>query len=70
MTLVSVVLPVFNEAALLPGALAALKAQAPEAELVVVDGGSADGTLEAARAGAHVLVKSPRRGRGFQMDLG
>lgn len=70
MPLLSVVLPVYNEAALLPGALAALKSQAPEAELVVVDGGSDDGTSAAARAGAHVLVKSPRRGRGFQMDLG
>lgn len=68
--LISVVLPVLNEAALLPDALAALKASAPEAELVVVDGGSQDGTQDAARAAAHVLVKSPRRGRGYQMDLG
>lgn len=70
MTLVSVVLPVLDEAALLPGALAALKEAAPDAELVVVDGGSSDGTQAAARAAAHVLVKSPRPGRGFQMDLG
>lgn len=70
MALLSVVLPVLDEAALLPDALAALKASAPEAELVVVDGGSADGTLDAARAAAHVLVKAPRPGRGFQMDLG
>lgn len=68
--MISVVLPVYNEAALLPAALAALKAQAPEAELVVVDGGSDDGTQAAARAAAHILVKSPRPGRGFQMDLG
>lgn len=66
----SVVLPVLNEASLLPAALAALTEQAPDAELVVVDGGSDDGTQAAARAAAHVLVKSPRAGRGFQMDLG
>lgn len=69
-TSVSVVLPVLNEAALLPGALTALKEAAPDAELVVVDGGSSDGTQAAAREAAHVLVKSPRPGRGFQMDLG
>ena len=68
--MISVVLPVLNEEAALPGALAALKAQAPDAELVVVDGGSTDGTLSEARKGAHVLVKSPRPGRGLQMDLG
>lgn len=67
---ISVVLPVLNEEAALPGALAALKEAAPDAELVVVDGGSSDGTQAAARTAAHVLVKSPRAGRGFQMDLG
>lgn len=35
-----------------------------------MDGGSTDATLAAARAGAHVLVKSPRPGRGYQLDLG
>lgn len=49
-------LPAFDEAARLPAVLAAVKAAAPEAEVVVVDDGSRDGTADvAARHGASVL---------------
>jgi rSAM/selenodomain-associated transferase 2 len=63
----SVVIPALDAAASLPGTLAAL-AGAP-AEILVVDGGSADATREAAaRLGARV-VEAPR-GRGTQLAAG
>jgi rSAM/selenodomain-associated transferase 2 len=63
----SVVIPALNAASGLPGTLAAL-GDAP-AEILVVDGGSADGTGGiAAQAGARV-VESPR-GRGVQLAAG
>ena len=40
----SIIVPVLNEAARVEAALQRLRAQAPEAEIVVVDGGSRDGT--------------------------
>ncbi len=61
----SVVIPALNAAAVLPATIAAL-AGLP-AEIVVVDGGSTDGTVAAA-AGARV-VAAPR-GRGTQIAAG
>lgn len=67
----SVVIPVLNEARRLPALLADL-AQAPAdllREVVVVDGGSGDGSARLARlAGARVLRSPP--GRGAQLVTG
>ncbi|MGF1598756.1 MAG: glycosyltransferase family 2 protein [Acidimicrobiales bacterium] len=58
---VDVVLPALDEAAALPGVLAAFPAGYRP---IVVDNGSTDGTAEvAARCGAHVVVE-PQRGFG------
>jgi rSAM/selenodomain-associated transferase 2 len=66
---VSVVIPVLNEAALL-GSTIARTWRAGATEILVVDGGSLDGTPAIARAaGARVLV-SERPGRGMQQRLG
>jgi rSAM/selenodomain-associated transferase 2 len=63
----SVVIPALNAAATLPGTIAAL-AGLP-GEVVVVDGGSGDGTADlAARLGA-LVVQAPR-GRGRQIAAG
>jgi rSAM/selenodomain-associated transferase 2 len=63
----SVVIPALNAAATLPGCVAALGGL-PE-EVVVVDGGSSDGTPElASRLGA--LVVNAPRGRGRQIAAG
>ena len=63
----SVVIPALNAAASLPACIGAL-ARLP-GEIVVVDGGSGDGTVEvAARLGA-LVVRAPR-GRGRQLAAG
>ncbi len=64
----SIVLPALNEAAGIEGALRRLAAQAPDAERIVVDGGSTDGTPRLAAPLAAVLA-SPR-GRATQMNAG
>lgn len=65
--LLSIVVPVLNEAELLPALLAHLAPFRNDAEVIVVDGGSTDGTREAAR-GARVLTAP--RGRARQMNAG
>ena len=66
----AVIVPVLNEASTAPEALARLAPLRQRgATVIVVDGGSADGTAERARAAAdHVLVAP--RGRASQMNAG
>lgn len=67
---VSVVLPVLDEAATLPGALATLAPlRAQGHELIVVDGGSSDGTVALAQRHADRVLAAPR-GRASQMNAG
>lgn len=60
----SVVIPALNAAASLPATLSSI---GPGPEVIVVDGGSADGTIEAA---ADARVLSAPRGRGTQIAAG
>jgi glycosyltransferase involved in cell wall biosynthesis len=69
----AVIVPAYNEAALLPGLLAALAAQSdPDFTLVVVDNGSTDGTalLAAAFPGDVVVLAEPEPGAGTAADTG
>ena len=67
--MISVIIPALNEAQNLPGVLAALAGDGVEAEIIVVDGGSADGTPDVARrAGVRVIETAP--GRGGQLRAG
>jgi rSAM/selenodomain-associated transferase 2/rSAM/selenodomain-associated transferase 1 len=65
---VSIVVPVLNEAAVVSAALERLRRDFPGCELVVADGGSADGTAELAAPLARVVRSEP--GRAAQMNAG
>jgi rSAM/selenodomain-associated transferase 2 len=67
---VSVIVPVFNEAPLIRRFLAHLRERAPGAEIIVVDGGSIDGTDELAVGFCEQLVQSGERSRAKQMNAG
>ena len=66
---ISLILPVLNEAPILAEALSALP-QAPDLEIILVDGGSTDATREVAGRFPHVRWVSAPRGRGVQMNAG
>ena len=70
MTRLSIVMPVLNEAAGIAAALAALAPlRARGVEVIVVDGGSRDGTPDLARPLADRVLTAPR-GRALQMNAG
>ncbi|SDD30721.1 glycosyltransferase family 2 protein [Actinokineospora iranica] len=64
---VDVVLPCLDEAAALPGVLAALP---PGYRAIVVDNGSTDGSPEVAAAHGAKVVHEPRRGYGAAVHTG
>lgn len=66
----SIVIPTLDEAASIGACLARLQAmRSAGAEVIVVDGGSADGTREAAAPFADRVIDAPR-GRASQMNAG
>lgn len=64
---ISIVIPTLNEAACIGATIAALRRQG-SAEIIVADGGSADGTPELASAADCVVTAPP--GRAVQMNAG
>jgi rSAM/selenodomain-associated transferase 2 len=65
----SVIVPMLNEEGAIASTLGAIRRGAPGAELIVVDGESEDRSVEAARGGCDVLIRSAR-GRALQMNAG
>ncbi|MDY6803019.1 MAG: TIGR04283 family arsenosugar biosynthesis glycosyltransferase [Cyanobacteriota bacterium] len=68
MTKISVIIPVLNEASAIARTIASARVAA-DLEIIVVDGGSRDGTVETAESlGVRVLQSPP--GRAMQMNSG
>jgi rSAM/selenodomain-associated transferase 2 len=65
----SIIVPVFNEAQLIFPFLQHLRDRAPEAEIVVADGGSTDGTADISGSFCDRLVRS-QPNRAVQMNAG
>ena len=68
--LISIVVPVFNEATVLSTLLRQLREIPGPCEIIVVDGGSTDETLACARELADRSLVSPVAGRAVQMNRG
>ncbi len=66
----SIIVPVLDEEALLPGALARLRALQPAPEILVVDGGSTDGTRALLAGCGEIRVLQAPQGRAVQMNAG
>lgn len=66
---IAVIVPVLDEEARVGGLLDALAAQPGLGPVVIVDGGSADRTVEVARARGATVIAAPR-GRAAQMNAG
>jgi hypothetical protein len=66
---ISIIIPVLNEAGVLPATLAGLP-QAPDLEIILVDGGSTDGSLEVAARFPHLRLLRTPAGRGRQLNAG
>lgn len=66
---VSVIIPTLNEADSLGRTIAAVKSLDKNIEIIVVDGGSVDGTIAIAEQSGATVLKS-ECGRGTQMHTG
>ena len=66
---ISIIVPALNEAAAIGETLSAALAACPGAEVIVVDGGSADDTYAIAETRGAIILKT-QRGRGHQQNAG
>jgi len=66
---ISVVIPVLNERESLPATIAGVESADPVHEIIAVDGGSQDGTLEWLWSRQCVRTLSSDRGKGTQLNV-
>lgn len=69
MSKISIIIPVLNEAAIIPENIAKLQYET-EIEIIVVDGGSQDNTVELVQNLGVKVIYSPQTGRANQMNFG
>ncbi len=67
--LISIIIPALNEGGNLGDLLASLP-PAPDIEIILVEGGSTDNTLEVAARFPHLKILHSSKGRGLQMNTG
>lgn len=65
----TVIIPTLNEADWVSKTIKRVQELQPEIEIIVVDGGSGDGTVNYARAAGAKVIEAPR-GRGIQCNTG
>ncbi|HYF32974.1 MAG TPA: TIGR04283 family arsenosugar biosynthesis glycosyltransferase [Chitinophagaceae bacterium] len=70
--MISVIIPTYNEADHIAATIADVRAANGHhnIELIVVDGGSTDGTLQIAKQHGAIAIASERKGRAAQMNKG
>jgi rSAM/selenodomain-associated transferase 2 len=67
---ISIIIPTYNEAAVIAGLLQYLLQHAPLTEIIVCDGGSTDDTITNAALPGVTVLSSPHKGRAAQMNYG
>jgi rSAM/selenodomain-associated transferase 2 len=67
---ISIIIPTINEANNLPLLLSDLSSIQKEGEIIIVDGGSKDKTIDIAKIYGAKVFKSEERNRGLQLDIG
>ncbi len=70
MTKISIIIPTINEANNLPLLLSDLSISHKEGEILIVDCGSEDGTIDVSNIYGANVYKSKERNRGLQLDMG
>ena len=70
MTKISIIIPTINEANNLPLLLSDLSSIQKEGEIIIVDCGSEDKTIDIANIYGAKVFKSKERNRGLQLDIG
>lgn len=71
MTKLTILIPALNEERALPALIDGLRALSPPPdEVLLVDGGSEDRTVELAQAAGLRTIRSPARGRAMQINFG
>jgi len=68
--MISVIIPVLNEEKALPATLHRLFSQAGDFQVLVIDGGSSDDTIDIVKADKRIHLHSTTTGRASQMNAG